>query len=164
MHFASGWGPDPISPCLSVSFELDAHGLHFHALNLWKIKIARTIFRESARAQYLERERAHTHAHTIFTEARESAHTHTHHVLYRERRQCTKHSYAHIHTASNRKYSMRNACASPPQALLQSLLHFLCSCAEAKHMQCQCMDFRVAQRSIIRTSQYLNVPSPLFDF
>jgi len=27
-------GPDPICPCLSVSCELDAHGLPFHALNL----------------------------------------------------------------------------------------------------------------------------------
>ena len=75
------------------------------------------------------REREHTHTHTIYFTERERAHTHTPYILHieharththilQERRQCTKHSYAHIHTAViNRRYSMQSACASPPQAL-----------------------------------------------
>ena len=200
-------------PCLSVSFELNAHGFPCHTLNLVEIKIAHTQYfvRESTHTHthhifYGERARTHTiftegrereHTHTIFTEGRERehthtiftegierphthtifrqrarthththhmfygerahthtiftegserehthtiftegierphthtiyfterahTHTHTHHIFYRkphilqETRQCTKHSYAHMHTAIiNRKYSMQSACAPP---------------------------------------------------
>jgi hypothetical protein len=94
----------------------------------------------STHTPYLERARAHAHtpylergsAHTPYLE-RGSAHTP---CILQERRQCTKRSYAHIHTTIiNHKYSMQSASGSPPQALLQSLLRFLCSCAEATHMQ-----------------------------
>ena len=87
----------------------------------------------------LQRARTHTHTHTISRE-RERAHTiyftgeetmhktflcaHTHRIYFaesartphilQERRHCTKHSYAHIHTAIiHRKYSMQSACAAP---------------------------------------------------
>jgi hypothetical protein len=98
---------------------------------------------------FTERERTHTHhafyrerahTHTQYLE-RESAHTHTTYLergsshtpyILQERRLCTKHSYAHIHTAIiNRKYSMQMRAPH----LLQSLLRFLCSCAEAKCVQ-----------------------------
>ena len=60
----------------------------------------------------LQRARTHTHIHTISRE-RERAHT-TYFTGLQERRHCTKHSYAHIHTAViNRKYSMQSACAPP---------------------------------------------------
>jgi hypothetical protein len=45
--------------------------------------------------------------------------------------------------------------------------HCCVSCAAAQKQstcKCQGMDLLLAQRSMIRTGQYLNVPSPLFDF
>ena len=64
----------------------------------------------STHAPYSERERTHAHTHTYYLE-RGSARTP---YILQERRQCTKHSYAHIHTAIiHHKYNMQSACAPP---------------------------------------------------
>ena len=99
-------------------------------------------------------ESAHTHTRTIFRE-RAPAHTHTPYILQRER------AHAHTHTIyfterarapyilqggdNAQNIPMRTctpqsliantACNVRAPHLLQSLLRFLCSCAEAKHMQ-----------------------------
>ena len=100
--------------------------------------------RERAHAHNIQRgkrERAHTHTHTPYILQRERAHTHTPCILQtartpcilQERRQCTKRSYAHIHTAIiDRKYSMQSACASPSQITAAFPLQLRRSKAHAK--------------------------------
>ncbi len=127
-----------------------------------------------AHAQNLERERAHTHTHHIFY--RESAHTHTH-TIFRERARAHTHTIYFTTRGDNaQKNPMRTytpqslitntACKMRAPHIRKPCFNHCCnSCATAQKQsicKCQCMDFRVAQRSMIRTSQYLNVPSPLF--
>ena len=113
----------------------------------------------------------HQHTHTIF---RERAHTRTHtHILFRERERTHT-----IYFTGEETMHKTFLCAHTHRSHQSQIQHAKCvrltffnhccvsSAAAQKQSTCKCqgMDLLLAQRSMIRTSQYLNVPSPLFVF
>ena len=80
-----------------------------------------------AQSKVVHRESTHTH-----TPYLESTHTHTHHIFYRRgdnAQNVPRRTYTPQSLIAN------TACKVRAPHLLQSLLRFLCSCAEARHMQ-----------------------------
>jgi hypothetical protein len=110
---------------------------HTHTRTIYFTESAQRMY-ISTHAPYLERARAHTHT-TYFTESarspyleRGSTHTHTHHIFYRRRDNAQN---IPMRTYTPQSSIANTACKVRAPHLLQSLLRFLCRCAEAKYMQ-----------------------------
>jgi hypothetical protein len=98
---------------------------HTHTRTIYFTESAQRMY-ISTHAPYLERARAHTRTPYILQKA------HTHHIFYR-RGDNAQHIPMRTYTPQS---SIANtACKVRAPHLLQSLLRFLCSCAEAKCVQ-----------------------------
>ena len=166
-------------PCEQKKKYAEIPGLPFRVL-VQHTQYLQRQERESTRTQYSERkerestrtrthtmyftERAHAHTHTIYFTERERTHAHTMYLTERgdNAQNIPMRTYTPQSLIANTACKLRALTSAKP-----CFNHCCISSAAAQKQsicKCQCMDFRVAQRSMIRTSQYLNVPSPLFVF
>ena len=99
------------------------------------------VARVAQRSMIRTKQRMYISTHTPYTLQRESAHTHTpyilqkahaHHIFYKRGDNAQN---IPMRTDTPQSSSTKTACTVRAPHLLQSLLRFLCSCAEAKHMQ-----------------------------
>ena len=101
---------------------------------------------DSHKAQYV-----HQHTHTIYFTESARTHTHTPYILQKAR--------AHAHTYTPQSSIADTSCEMRAPHRLQSLLRFLCSCAEASTCKGQGMDSLLAQRSMIRAKKSMHIGS-----